>query len=339
MVRGAATAVVAVVVSVLLAGPAAARPVTAVGPSTPPARPHVTGRVLAISVDGLNPRAIRVLGPRRAPTFHRLVRQGATTLNARSEYEQNLTLPDHTSMLTGRRIDATRGGHGVTWDDDRPGTTVQRAAGHSVASVFDVVHRAGRRTALFTTKEKFALYERSWPRSITRFTVDEHQRRLVRAARRDLRSSGRAFTFVHVSMPDRVGHRYGGMSKRYLAAVAGTDRALGSIIDTIARHPRLRRQVRVIVTADHGFAPGRTSHAARIPANYRVPFLVWGRGIAHADLYALNRDYRDPGRRRPSYGGRQPVRNGDLGNLALDLLGLGPIPGSRFDADQRLDVR
>ena len=300
--------------------------------------PALTGRVLAISVDGLNTQAIRKLGTRRAPTLHRLLQEGAGTLSARTEFEQNVTLPNHTGMMTSRRIDAAHGGHGVTWDDDRPTMTVQQAAGHAVASVFTEVHNADQRTALFTTKEKFSLYERSWPAAIDRYTVRENQQRLVRLARRDLASKDRPFTFLHVSLPDRTGHESGGMSPAYLDAVATTDRQLGTIVDAIADDPQLA-DVRVILTADHGFAAGSTSHSPRILANYRVPFVVWGDGVVHGDLYDLNPDYRDPGKRRPTYAAtRQPVRNADLGNLALDLLGLPKIPGSELDAQQDLDV-
>ena len=45
------------------------------------------------------------LGAAGAPTFHRLLDEGAGTLNARTEYEQTVTLPNHTGMMTGRRID------------------------------------------------------------------------------------------------------------------------------------------------------------------------------------------------------------------------------------------
>lgn len=294
--------------------------------------PHV----LAISVDGLNVDAIRQLGQTGAPTFHRMLEEGAGTLNARTEYEQSVTLPNHTSMMTGRRITAARGGHGVTWDDDRPGTTVQRAAGHPVASVFTRVHGSGGDTALYSTKAKFVLYKRSWPRAVDTFRVRENQRRLVALARADLRDGAPTFTFVHVSLPDRAGHAHGGLSEQYVAAVKRTDTQLGTLLRAVAGDP-----VTVVLTADHGFVRGVRSHSDRTdPANYTIPFLAWGAGVDHADLYALNPDYRDPGSRRPSYTpARQPVRNGDLANVAAGLLGLDPVAGSRFGADEPLAVQ
>ena len=99
--------------------------------------------MLAISIDALNPAALSRLGPERAPALHRLMAEGAFTLNARTQVESTETLPNHTSMVTGRRVQASRGGHGVTWNVHRPGTTVQQAAGHDVSSVFSVAHTAG----------------------------------------------------------------------------------------------------------------------------------------------------------------------------------------------------
>ncbi len=82
---------------------------------------------------------------------------------------------------------------------------------------------------------------------------------------------------------------------------------------------------------DHGVATD--------PANYTVPFVVWGPGIAPADLYDLNPAYRDPGVGRPSYAvKRQPVRNGNLADLATSLLGLDPVPGSLEGAGTPLIV-
>ncbi len=296
--------------------------------------PAPTTQVLAISVDGLNTEAIERLGTDGAPTFHRLLSEGAGTLNARTEYELTVTLPNHTSMMTGRRIDAAKGGHGVTWDHHRPGSTVQQAAGHGVASVFSTVHASGGSTALYTTKSKFSLYERSWPRGIDTFQVRKDQRRLVGLARADLADGAPTFTFLHVSLPDRFGHEYGGMSERYLAAVHRTDTQLGTVVRAVEGD-----DVVVVLTADHGFVTGSTSHSVRRDLeNYRIPFLVWGPGVSAGDLYAMNAGRTDPGTKRPSYAGSQPVRNGDVADLATRLLGLPAVKGSTIGADDPLVV-
>lgn len=294
-------------------------------------------RVLAISVDGLNPTAIKKLGRSGAPTFYRLLDEGAATLNARTEYEQTVTLPNHTSMMTGRRIDRAKGGHGVTWDDDRPGTTVQGAAGHDVASVFTLVHNNGGNTALFAAKPKFALYNRSWPRGIDRFAIDENNTALVKAARSDLIHQRRAFTFLHVSLPDRTGHESGFMSPAYVDSVRRTDQLLGTVLRAIDNHPALADHLVVVLSADHG-GKGVGHSDKRKLADFRVPFMVWGPGVTAGDLYDLNPDYKNPGTTRPTYAGKQPVRNGDLANLAADLLGLAAVAGSELDVEQNLDM-
>jgi hypothetical protein len=291
-------------------------------------------RVVVISVDGLNPDAITRLGPAGTPTFHRMMSEGAWTFNARTEVEQTVTLPNHTGMLTSRRVDRTRGGHGVTWDDDRlKPRTVQAAAGHPVASVFSRLEAAGLSTAMFASKTKFSLYERSWP-AMDRAVIRLDNALLVRKVRADLSTTSRAFTFVHLSAPDLAGHAHRWMSPAYLTAVRQTDTLIGQVLDTVAGTETL-----VVVTADHG---GRGyGHAAhRLLADYRIPFLVWGPGVpADADLYALNPTYADPRTRRPGYvAPRQPVRNADVGNLVLDVLGLPAIPGSELDAAQDLEV-
>ena len=306
-------------------------------------------RVVAISVDGLNPKAITELGRSGAPNFYRLMREGASTLNARTAREQTRTLPNHTGMLTGRRIDDRRGGHGVTFNSDT-GTTVHRAAGEYVASVFDVVHDRGGSTALFSAKKKFALYQRTWNSKgatdkvganngrakIDRFTVDTDNTRLVGKVTDDLRQSPRTFTFVHLSLPDETGHDRGFMGASYLRAVRQTDQLLGQILTTISARPALRAHTLVILTADHGGKGASHSTASKL-ANYRVPFMVWGPGVAAGrNLYTLNATYRSPGTKRTSYSGRQPIRNGDLANLATDVLDLPRVPGSQFDRRRTL---
>jgi hypothetical protein len=294
--------------------------------------------VLAISVDGLNVDAVLRLGPAGAPAFHRLLGEGAATLNARTEVEQTVTLPNHAGMLTGRRIDPRSGGHGVTWNEEVPGSMVP-GQGNGVESVFDVVHAAGGRTALFAGKDKFALFERSWDEAVDEFEVDLDNDRLVDEVRADLTTQERRLTFLHIALPDTVGHAAGWMTPAYVEAVRHTDGLLGELLGTIDATPRLHRRTVVVLTADHGGVPGARDHAdAGAYADFRVPFVIWGAGVQPGDLYELNPDYHDPGTQQPSYDGPQPIRNGDLANVVTELLGLGPVPGSQLDARQDLDV-
>lgn len=296
--------------------------------------------VIAVSVDGLNPTAIRKLGKAGTPTLHRLVAEGASTLNARTLREQTNTLPNHTGMVTGRRITASAGGHGVTWNDDRlTPRTVQAAAGHPVSSAFSVIDSPERDTALFASKQKLSLFERSWDAGIDHYVMRENNTRLVRLVRRDIADKARTFRFVHLSKPDVVGHARGFMSPAYLDAVKDVDAMIGRILARVEAKGDLADHAVLIVTADHG-GRGVTHRDATKLFNYRVPFIVWGAGVAAgADLYDLNPDYANPGRKRTTYADpKQPVRNAAVANLATDLLGLGAVPGSEHDADQDLDV-
>ncbi len=301
-----------------------------VGPATPAvtAAPYAGAtpsaeRVLAISIDALSPAAIRKVGRKGAPHLHRLLRQGDSTLNARSAYELTLTLPNHTGMVTGRRVDARHGGHGVTWNVERGGT-VQRAAGHRVPSIFTRVAAAGGSSAVFSTKRKFSLFKRSWPRAVDRSVIrEERDRSLMKAARADLIRHRRDFTFVHFGLVDQVGHATGFGSRRDLAAVRRVDALVGKLLRAIENHPSLAGTA-VILTADHGGRGAGHSDPRRL-ANYRIPFLLWGPGIQRGNLYRLHRQFTNPGKRRVSYRGPQPVRNFDLANLAAHLLGVRPV--------------
>lgn len=334
--RTSALGVVLLVALVPGAGPDIARP------HGSPTAPAPVEHVLLISVDGLTPRALKKLGPGRTPALHRLLDTGAGTLNARTAVEQTMTLPNHTSMVTGRRINPRRGGHGVHWNNDRPRpATVQAAAGEQVASVFEVVADAGGSTALFAAKSKFSLWQRSWPGAIHRVRIDENNVRLVKRFRADLRNAVRRLRFLHISLPDRAGHAHGFMTPQYLRAVRRSDRLVKRVVRTVNRTPSLKGRTSIVLTSDHGGGPGSRRHgdATRL-ANERVLFVAKGPGIARGvDLYAINPTYPNPHRTHPRYAAaQQPVRNAAAGNLALHLLGLPPIPGSEHDAAHDLRV-
>lgn len=294
--------------------------------------------VVVISIDGLNPDAINV---RRTPAIVRLKRNGASTYNARTEHESTRTLPNHTGMVTGRRVQRTTGGHGVTWNDSRlTPRTVQRAAGHSVASVFTVLDDHRRSAALFVSKEKLRIFDRSWGAGVDRFTrrIDNH--RLMTLAIQDLVARRRGLTFVHLSAPDAVGHARGFMSAAYLRAVSRTDAEVGRLVGALDRRPGLKQDVAVVLTADHG-GRGHNHSDRTLRANHRIPFIAWGAGVgAGKDLYELNPEYADPGSTNPGYAAaRQPIRNGAVANVSLDLLGLSAVRGSEHNRAHNLAVR
>lgn len=324
------------------AGPSSAASSSAAPPSAAPpssgAPRQAAASVIALSVDGLNPSALTELGPGRLPNFFALIRSGTSTLNARTELESTETLPNHTGMLTGRPIEGPSG-HGVDFNTDPGQVTVGSRAGRPIASVLDVVHGADRSTALYASKSKFALYQRSWASSIDRSVIEEDNERLVDRLVADLRSRPAAFTFVHLSAPDIAGHGSGFMGPAYLRAVEQVDGLLGRIRQTVDGSPDLQRRVSLVVTADHG-GRGTSGHAAADKLDdYRIPFIVAGPTVkAGSDLYALNTDYRDPGESRPSYAGEQPVRNGNLADVSTELLGLPPVPGSVFGVRHPLDL-
>src|SRR4051812_42627825 len=91
-----------------------------------PVRPHgrVTDHVVVVSIDGLRPDAIAKF---HASTLQRLMAQGRYSLTAQT-IKTSLTLPSHTSMLTGVTEDV----HGVTWNSDEKDKTL------TVPTVFGV---------------------------------------------------------------------------------------------------------------------------------------------------------------------------------------------------------
>ncbi len=288
-------------------------------------------RVVVVSIDGLGSASVT---PALTPTLTRLLAEGAGTRNARTAVERTETLPNHTSMVTGRRIAAAAGGHGVTWNTD----TDQRVP-RGVSSVFEVIAEHGGSAAVVVGKGKFDLWPQSWPDGVDRFRLLPAPGAAVTAAVAEVGDRERDLTFLHLPGPDRAGHADGWGSPSYDAAVRRADASVSRLVTAIRADPDLADEIVLVVTADHGGEPGTVGHAdPRDPDDYTIPFVVWGAGVASGDLYVLNPGYADPGTGRPSYDGAQPVRNGDVANLVTGLLGVPPVPGSQLGTGPALRV-
>jgi hypothetical protein len=117
------------------------------------------------------------------------------------------------------------------------------------------------------------------------------------------------------------------------------DGYLAAVLRLVETDPQLVGKTAIIVTTDHGGMWFNHGDPA-FPPDYTIPLFVWGAGVGRGDLYQINSQTRtDPAEERPDYNSAgQPIRNGDTGNLALALLGLGPIPGSFINSQQDLRI-
>lgn len=330
--------------------------------------------VIQISVDALGGKYLEKFlseTPDEFPAFSRMRREGATTLNARTDYAHTVTLPNHASMVTGRPVQtpkewAEARGHGWTNNGNFPALGVP-ASLHATnldsadrgadgvaaytATTFDVVYDAGLSTAIYAGKSKFRLFTTSFGDELGADNARGRNKIDTAMVGKDapdefiasLKEKAPNYAFFHFANPDSVGHSSGYLGPEYRDAVKKVDEQLGQILDLISTDANWKDKSVVILSADHGGKPGTKSHGdANEPYNYMIPFLVWGQGVkAGVDLYDLNPTTRlNPGEGRPEYAPTgQPIRNGDGGNLALKLLGLPAIPGSHINDKQDLAVR
>ena len=333
--------------------------------SSAPAPQGSVEHVVHISIDGLNALLLeQLLANDPAGDFvnlQRFVDEGATTLNARADYDLTKTLPNHVTMVTGRPVLQPAGQPNTThhgWfqnDDPEPNETLHNAGNPNldyIASTFDVAHDHGLSVALFVSKDKLVLFERSYDADsgapdtvgaddgtdkidLYREEILIHPVFLAEMALQQF-----DYAFLHYRDPDSAGHASGWGSAGWNDAVRLVDDWLGELFLLVEGEPGLAGATAIVLTGDHGGTG--TSHAdSTQPDNYTVPFFVWGPGVAPGtDLYTLTAGRRaDPGAGRPDYDAPiQPIRNGDGANLALELLGLPPVPGSTINAAQDLEV-
>jgi hypothetical protein len=321
-------------------------------PPPPPPPPPGTGTelVVHVSIDALRPDHVT---PALMPNLTRLINEGASTMNARTDPAVTRTLPNHTSQLTGRSV-LGASGHQVQFNEDA-GTTVHQEAGYYVASAFDVVHDNGGRTLLYAGKSKFDMLDRNWNGTngapdttgandgkdkIDDYRLTDPNNAATVFINELATSTDLEYVLFHIRYPDSAGHQYGWVSPEYQDAVEASDDVLGRLITAIEGDPDWATTTSVIVVADHGGPAGQLLHGdPTLAENYTIPFVVWGPGVrAGADLYALNAGNRvEPGTSQPPLTGTQPIRGHEAGNLALELLGYGPVPGSVFNYQQDLN--
>ena len=224
--------------------------------------------------------------------------EGASTLNARTEREQTNTLPNHTGMVTGRRIAAAKGGHGVTWNDERL-RPAHRPGGGRPPRRLGVqrrrLPRAGHR-ALREQAEVLPL----------RAVLGRGDRQ-VRPPRGQRRGSCAGCARTSPTRPGPSasctcrGPTWSGHERASCPPPTSTPSrpptpCSGRIVAKVESQGELADHTVLIVTADHG-GKGRSHRDPTKLVDYRMPFIVWGAG---------RRGRRRPLRPQPRLRGPRP---------------------------------
>ena len=322
---------------------------------------NVNSHAILISCDGLRPDAVEKLGAEKLPHLYRLLKEGASTKNARTDKTHTVTLPNHTSMVTGRPVAGAAGHNWTSNGTPKLGQMLHRNKKQYIRSMFGVAHDHGLRTALFSSKTKFILYDRSYDErngkpdqigeddgkdKIDTYVFEEDIEKLMPRFLEAMKASPFQLSMLHLRDTDTAGHKSGWdltEGSPYMKAIVRIDGVLGDLLKLIDSDERLSGKTSIIITADHGGRMETKTHLkADSPYNYTIPFMVWGPEVeAGGELYEMNPESRkDPEGENPAFDAEGPaaIRNGDAGNLALMLLGLPAIEGSTINAKQDLKV-
>jgi predicted AlkP superfamily pyrophosphatase or phosphodiesterase len=234
-----------------------------------PSRPlPAVEHVLIISVDGLRPDcALRA----EMPTLRRLMAEGAYTFWAKTT-AVSVTLPSHTSMLTG----VVPVKHGIAWNKEMP---FREPVYPAVPTVLEMATQAGYDTALIGGKAKLSTLNK--PGTVAHVFLPAPKQTASDAivateAVKIIEADKPGLAFIHFPDVDAVGHAKGWGSPEQLAACANLDRQLARLCAALD-HAGIRGSTVIIVSADHGGA-GLT-HGADDVRSRHIPWIISGPGI------------------------------------------------------------
>ena len=217
-------------------------------------------RALVISVDGMRPD---VMLRADAPNLRGLMSRGSFTFWAWTT-EIAITLPSHTSMLTGCIPEH----HGILFNDDGPRPQVYP----NVPTLFELAHQAGYTTAICASKSKFSALAR--PGSVNWLVLPPKgsmfpDRYVAGRAASIINDHAPQVMFVHFGGVDTAGHHIGWGTSEQLVAMHEADASIGIVLDALKKNGLLDSTF-ILVSADHG-GSGRT-HGRD---DWRSRFIPW----------------------------------------------------------------
>jgi arylsulfatase A-like enzyme len=238
--------------------------------------PAIT-HVVIISIDGCRPD---LLLRADTPVVHGLLAKASFTFWARTTAE-SVTLPSHTSMLTG--VVPVR--HGIQWNGDLP---LIHPVYPLYPTLFQLAKKAGYTTAMAAGKSKFIAL--AVPGSLDEQFIPDQPKiddpQVTDQAVAFIHDHQPQVLFVHLPSDDNVGHAKGWGTADQLAALATADACIGRVIKAVD-DAKLTDSTAFIITADHG-GFGRI-HGPDDPRCRYIPWICFGPGIRQGvDLTTLD---------------------------------------------------
>ncbi len=254
---------------VLLTGVVAALSFSPAPATAAPRAKHV----FIISFDQGNPDLIQ---SSPMPTFHSMAAEGARDWTAYT-IVPSVTLPSHTSMLTGVGPQA----HQILWNSYKPENGLVK-----VPTIFSLAKKKGLTTAMFVGKEKFE--HLMLPDSVDTFAwpkTNNDAKAVAKVFADQVSTLKPNLCFIHFRDPDSAGHAYGSKSPEKVQALADCDEALKTIKDAIEAAGLTKNSV-IILTADHGSHDEKNKegkmvavHGNAEPSDVLIPWVAWGKGV------------------------------------------------------------
>ncbi|GEM_PF-4829848 len=303
--------------------------------------------VIFISVDGLAALYLdddTLMGSANGavmPNMKRIRDEGMWTYNARCDYFNSETTPNHVAMLTGRPVSQPAGWanttyHGWTYNSGFLDQTWSLHGYYGAgkgnpnvsyeASVYDIVHDRGGTTAEYAGKDKFIIHEWSYDLDSaqgdqvtppndgydkidtfewTGDNTDWNSAVLVsKFINGNVPEYDFNFVFLHLKGPDKVGHSSGWDSGTWDNAVKDVDSRLATVLNMVesSSNEAWYSNTVIILTADHGGYLTYGHGTETNQYNYTIPYGVWGHLIPHGDAYTYSDGTRvSPGTGRPAY--------------------------------------
>jgi hypothetical protein len=269
--------------------------------------------VFIVSIDGAKPA---VIAESETPTLKKMAAEGAVTWQASTIFP-SITLPSHTSMLTGVGPDK----HQILWNAFTPIKGFVK-----VPTVFSLLRAADPKavTGMFVGKIKFRhlwlkdtldIFDFGGPQTMApvagspEIEKDKKPSQMVaKQAAPWIKEHKPRLCFIHFPDVDTAGHKDGWGTPQQKEALKVTDQALWQVWQAVKEAGIADSSV-ILISADHGGHD--KTHGLNIPDDMLIPWIAWGKGV------------------KKNFTITDPVTTYDTAATALWLLDV-PVPGD-FD--------